>query len=602
MMFGPSGYYTQKIDFQKDFGTYASVKEESETFSAAIAHQLFSIRNRLIKQGKLENEKPFNVVEYGAGDGDLCFNMMNFISKLAKKERAWLEFYNSIYYHIVEISPKLVQRQKKRNQVFGNKVKVISGDARKPIPELRDKPIAAKFANEILDMISPEELSLNERGDICINFLIPYIEPIEVNQESKIKREEFNVLLKASELLLPKASGRSPEERVKACLEKLKKQSEKYKKLYSLFCPQEIKKDYLLLSEENFLILHKVAMEQNKSKIFQVLRLSIEANSFPEFSDEIKQYLPFTERMDEKDVHHTRFDSIHFLKQAYAGLMPGDELILIDYGHHMHDVYRFLRAYKSSQLLSKWEENPGCQDITGDVDFSVLEEMAKQLGFKKIFYSPQKNLALNFSEHSSLSNESVIDYLKNCGLSTFKFVVHRKPDQAQAQDQLEFKEDLSKRFIGENQPVSRDELFNSEQERLRDKFKTSQASVSIFNDGPHAKLVTEMTKLCAGKPEFSAYFKAIKEKDYSGALRMACKQGLLLHTTALLKYRETLKFDINGVSQQEGGLTAYDLLLRGSATFNPQIFTKIKKMLEEHGAKKAGDLKQNTERRMKKVS
>jgi hypothetical protein len=126
MMYGPSGYYaTGKVDFKNHFLTFASDGNEVSGFSAAMAYQLFSIRNNLIKDGKLQSTDLFNVLECGGGNGDLCFNILETISKMAKESSEWKAFFLRIRYHLVEISPELVKRQKERNQKFSSWVKVL---------------------------------------------------------------------------------------------------------------------------------------------------------------------------------------------------------------------------------------------------------------------------------------------------------------------------------------------------------------------------------------------------------------------------------------------------------------------------------------------
>ena len=138
MCFGPTGYYTTgKVKFMGDFVTHATDKG----LAAAFAFQLYSSwqkqRNPSDKKHSLfkklfkrkssdEKSSPFQVLECGAGNGDLCFNILTIINKMAKQspKSDWGEFQKCIKYNIVEISPALVKRQKEKNKEF--KTKLIS--------------------------------------------------------------------------------------------------------------------------------------------------------------------------------------------------------------------------------------------------------------------------------------------------------------------------------------------------------------------------------------------------------------------------------------------------------------------------------------------
>ena len=178
MMYAKSGYYSKgKVEFtkEKDFDTYASDSRVRNGLAMALANQLFALHKKLITDNNLRLEDDFNILECGAGNGDLCAAILRCIASMAKKNQEWQHLNAKIKYHIVEKSPALVKRQKKSTAEFQERVTVIRADARHMTPQLLGKPMAAVFSNELLDAFGAHILTLSDEGVYmpeCINFVL----------------------------------------------------------------------------------------------------------------------------------------------------------------------------------------------------------------------------------------------------------------------------------------------------------------------------------------------------------------------------------------------------------------------------------------------
>lgn len=83
-------------------------------------------------------------------------------------------------------------------------------------------------------------------------------------------------------------------------------------------------------------------------------------------------------------------------REAAAGLVSG-KLLTIDYGHTFDQLLTperccgTLRAYRGHQAISDVLAAPGLQDITADVNFTLLQEAGLRAGLQAEFFGSQAN-------------------------------------------------------------------------------------------------------------------------------------------------------------------------------------------------------------------
>jgi SAM-dependent MidA family methyltransferase len=148
------GYYNSiknKIGPEGDFYTSANV---SDAFGAMIGRQ---IEEMWINLGK----KPFQIVEYGAGTGLLCYDILNYL-----KKNKYL--YNNVTYCIIEKSQSLREYQKKR---LNDKVSWCNS-----IQEL-PKINGCILSNELIDNFAIHQVVMKEQlMEVYVDYTNGFVE------------------------------------------------------------------------------------------------------------------------------------------------------------------------------------------------------------------------------------------------------------------------------------------------------------------------------------------------------------------------------------------------------------------------------------------
>ncbi|MCL9684029.1 SAM-dependent methyltransferase [Legionella maioricensis] len=348
-----AGYYSSgNIEFTSDTnkeGHFHTEASEGHVLAIALSHRAFQIWLQL----PIEDQKCFEILECGAGEGDLCFKMLSFIKAMAVEDKDWAEFAKAIHYTVIEIASALVERQKQKLDHFIKQgtVEVIQDDALKMTHY--NKKAALHLSNELMDMLPSEQVVIDEEGRCQVKMAIPVLLP-----------EAYSYLQK-----------HYPES-----VAGLKEESARFK----LFLTQQkmnIDHQGLVITAARFKKL--LAITANKqfagpSNCFLFSYPVLPLNLFPD----LEQYLA---KHDEILASMRPGDSkiICPYLDTYAQLMADKALvsIVIDYGELSFKLKNVdYRCYGSSSPLYRNIpfRQPGKLDITYDVDFSALVTGLKQ--------------------------------------------------------------------------------------------------------------------------------------------------------------------------------------------------------------------------------
>jgi SAM-dependent MidA family methyltransferase len=169
------GYYTcskDKIGMNGDFYTVSNI---SCLFGAMIARQLGEMWH-------ITGRKDFTVVEFGAGTGMLCHDILDHL----KTDNA--ELYSKLHYYIIEKSA--VMRQKEKDHL-PDKVKWV--DSVYDIPPFT----GCVFSNELIDNFSvPRVVMKDELMEVFVNYENGFTEILRPAHKELINYlEELNVVL-----------------------------------------------------------------------------------------------------------------------------------------------------------------------------------------------------------------------------------------------------------------------------------------------------------------------------------------------------------------------------------------------------------------------
>jgi SAM-dependent MidA family methyltransferase len=152
------GYYTSsenKIGADGDFYTSANL---SDAFGAMIARQIEEIWQNL-------DLKPIKIVEYGAGTGLLCRDILDYF------KNNHISLYDSLSYCIIEKSPYMQERQK---MLLKDKVEWYASI--KEIPEIN----GCIISNELVDNFSVHQVVMEEElMEVFVDYSGGFIEVLK---------------------------------------------------------------------------------------------------------------------------------------------------------------------------------------------------------------------------------------------------------------------------------------------------------------------------------------------------------------------------------------------------------------------------------------
>lgn len=171
-----SGYYTSvgnKIGTNGDYYTSANL---TAAFGAMIGKQLEEMY-------EIIGEKNFTIVEYGAGTGMLCNDIIQYL----KHNKT---MYAGLRYCIIEKSPAMREKEQKN---IRDKGKVYWYDAIEDIPDV----IGCIFSNELIDNLPVHQVFMaDELLEVFVDYQHKFVELLlPAKEECKIYLEELQIVL-----------------------------------------------------------------------------------------------------------------------------------------------------------------------------------------------------------------------------------------------------------------------------------------------------------------------------------------------------------------------------------------------------------------------
>lgn len=168
------GYYIsnhEKVGKDGDFYTSGNL---TSSFGAMIARQME-------KMWHLMGEKDFTIVEYGAGMGFVCHDIMNYLKQIP-------DLYNNLRYCIIEKSPFMQQKEKEHLTE-----KVSWYDTIDDIPG----EIDCIFSNELIDNFPVHQVVMEQQlMEVFVDYKDGFIEVLKpASQEANIYFDELDVTL-----------------------------------------------------------------------------------------------------------------------------------------------------------------------------------------------------------------------------------------------------------------------------------------------------------------------------------------------------------------------------------------------------------------------
>jgi SAM-dependent MidA family methyltransferase len=396
IMFHPKfGYYASgRVSFSNDYQTFPIVL--SPYFGDMIAQQIFHMWEGMRQAGSLGAKDRFTIAEFGAGDGALAEQILNYLEQKSKDDARWREFAEQTVYVCYDRSPALSQAQQARNQRFGKRFEAREADATDPTATIAPGSLkGVVLSNELPDAFSVHKVILSANGSAEVAYVVP-----------SLATKEWNRLTQS----VPAAVA----QQVAAANEAI----------HSRFFPAK-KGDTTYLNRAAFVaLLESLVAQKDYEKAVQPLEFHevyVPARAIPELAAHLRRYAHlYAEELAKTNrgvVTYINLGEEKFVQGAGHILGTG-YVLTIDYGANWDEVMTQDRAHLRTYGPAHQAENdhiepfdvaddgepqerdtsdpyrgPTLNDITTDVNFSLMEAEGRLAGLTTAYYGRQKALA-----------------------------------------------------------------------------------------------------------------------------------------------------------------------------------------------------------------
>ena len=163
------GYYsTGQVRFGEggDYDTFPIAL--SPIFGRMLARYTYRFWRRAGQPAEVE------ICELGAGNGQLCQDVLVHVLQPLRQSAAWTRFAAALRYRIIERSPALIERQRQTLGPLGVRVRWVKADLSQH--PARRAPFAAcgiVFGNEVLDCLAHHKIVPHADGTPGVVFVVP---------------------------------------------------------------------------------------------------------------------------------------------------------------------------------------------------------------------------------------------------------------------------------------------------------------------------------------------------------------------------------------------------------------------------------------------
>ncbi len=378
------GYYTTNQGLGRDFQT--KPMRHSPHYGMWAGELIFQLWMKMIDDNSLVINEPFHIIEGGAGTGIFARDIINYAaSKNTGKDSLRKRFYDNLFYLILEISPELVEKQKKTLFKCDSKYAIYHGDIRHLEKEVTDKLSAKGFflSNELPDAFSMHKVRRMD-NKLQVSIVFPVLK-----QKLRANQTIVDCDLFIRHFLFPQKSSQP--------------------------------KDYLL-SKDLYQRLSKHLSLNEIHKRFDWEELWINGQEIEEIRRFIHTHTPFFGKMVKNREYPLNTDLRHFQKST-SNLIEAGYKVTIDYQENNHTIINAKDSFRCypGGVKHDFKILPGTYDITADVNASSLAEEGMQVGWKPVFFGTERMLL-------ALGNHETIDQLARVRMN-FKVVIEKKGGQ-----------------------------------------------------------------------------------------------------------------------------------------------------------------------------
>ena len=392
IMFHPKfGYYgSGRVSFSADYQTFPIVL--APYFGHMIAEHIFKMWRGMRASGTLGPKDKFTIAEFGAGNGALAESILDYLDQhgiSADAPEGWREFAAQTVYACYDRSPALSKAQRQRNARFGARFEAREGDATEPeatIPAGSLKGIV--LSNELPDAFSVHKVILSAGGEAEVAFVAP-----------SLARDRWETVRK----LVPASVADSVETGDRSITEKLL--SGKTGPVHFTRTSFTALLEALVPSREY----------ESTVQAFQFHEIYLPAADLPELAAHLRRYARVyaleLARQESGVVTYVNLGSEKFI-QGSGRILKAGYVITLDYGSNWQgliaqDSHPHLRTYgpaHAEQIQTDADSQSGdydtsdpyrgptLNDMTTDVNFSLLSAEGRLAGLKTLYFGAHKAL------------------------------------------------------------------------------------------------------------------------------------------------------------------------------------------------------------------
>jgi SAM-dependent MidA family methyltransferase len=394
IMFHPTfGYYASgRVSFDNDYQTFPIVL--APLFGHMIAEHLFRMWDGMRQSGALASTDTFTIGEFGAGDGALAESILDYIQTQADTRRSgWPDFARQAVYVCYDRSPALNRVQKERNKRFGSRFDARVADATDMTATITPGSLkGVVLSNELPDAFSVHKVILTKTGVPEVAFVAPSL------SESSWRRIRP---------LVPAALSKQVEEGDQA--------------VERIFLEGARSADVYLTKDTFASLLAATVSGTDYTSVVAALEfheIYVKVSTVPELAAHLRRHArTYADVLARDDVGIVTYVNLGVEKmiQGAAQILAAGYVMTIDYGAGWdgilsNDDSQHLRTYGPAHHAANAEtdtdengstdevetsdpyDQPTLNDLTTDVNFSLLDVEGRQTALRTLFFGSQKAL------------------------------------------------------------------------------------------------------------------------------------------------------------------------------------------------------------------
>ena len=393
IMFHPKfGYYSSgRVSFSNDYQTFPIVL--APLFGHMIAEHLFQMWSGMRAAGTLTDKDRFTIGEFGAGNGALAESILEYIQTQAKTKPQWATFAAQAQYVCYDRSPALNEDQRKRNQRFGAAFDARVADATDLTATIRPGSLkGVVLSNELPDAFSVHKVILTTENVPEVAFVAPAISAESWQRIKGLLPPAVAVQMEAGDATIEKTFLKG------------------------------VASGEVFLTKATFAsLLESMVKHSQYETVVEALQfheIYVPVSNIPELAAHLKRhakaYADLLARHENGLLTYINL-GVEKMIQGSAQILAAGYVLTIDYGSSWsgilgQDGSTHLRTYGPAHRQASARsfavnndsvddvqtsdpyDRPTLNDLTTDVNFSLLDVEGEAAGLRTLFYGSQKAL------------------------------------------------------------------------------------------------------------------------------------------------------------------------------------------------------------------